>query len=46
MAVKATMSSPVLAGIEAARVRGNACFVELMGSAANAEALADFNRGG
>ena len=46
MAVKATMTSPLLAGIEAARVRENGCFVELMGSAANAEALADFNRGG
>lgn len=46
MAVKATMAAPVLAGIEAARARENACFAELMGSAANAEALADFNRAG
>lgn len=45
MAVKRTMTSPVLPEIEAARDRENACFAELMGGAANAEALADFNRG-
>lgn len=42
MAVKRTMKAPVLAEIEAARERENACFVELMGGAANAEALAAF----
>ena len=45
MAVKRTMTSPVLPEIESARARENACFAELMGAAANAEALADFNRG-
>ena len=45
MAVKQTMTSPVLPEIEAARARENACFAELMGAAANTEALADFNRG-
>jgi enoyl-CoA hydratase/carnithine racemase len=44
MAVKRTMTSPMLAEVEAARARENACFVELMGGAANATALADFNR--
>jgi enoyl-CoA hydratase/carnithine racemase len=46
MAVKRTMKAPVLAEIEAARERENACFVELMGGAANAEALADFTNKG
>jgi enoyl-CoA hydratase/carnithine racemase len=45
MAVKATMAAPVLPGIDAARERENACFAELMGTAANADALADFNKG-
>jgi enoyl-CoA hydratase/carnithine racemase len=44
MAVKRTMTAPVLTEIEAARARENGCFVELMGSAANAEALADFSK--
>jgi enoyl-CoA hydratase/carnithine racemase len=45
MAVKRTMTSPVQPEIAAARARENACFVELMGGAANAAALADFNSG-
>ncbi|WP_099020697.1 enoyl-CoA hydratase/isomerase family protein [Mycolicibacterium palauense] len=44
MAVKATMTAPLRAEIEAARSRENAFFAELMGAAANAAALADFNR--
>jgi enoyl-CoA hydratase/carnithine racemase len=44
MAVKATMTAPLAAGIAAARRREDACYAELMGSAANAEALADFER--
>ena len=44
MAVKSTMITPVLPEIEAARARENTCFAELMGTAANADALADFNR--
>ena len=43
-AVKATMVAPILAEIDAARARENACFVELTGAEANADALADFNR--
>jgi enoyl-CoA hydratase/carnithine racemase len=43
-AVKATMVAPIRAEIDAARARENQCFVELMGAAANAEALAEFNR--
>jgi enoyl-CoA hydratase/carnithine racemase len=46
MAVKSTMTTPVLPEIEAARARENACFAELMGTAANADALADFNKTG
>lgn len=42
-AVKATMVAPIRAEIEAARARENACFVELMGAQANADALAVFN---
>jgi enoyl-CoA hydratase/carnithine racemase len=42
-AVKATMVAPIRAEIEAARARENACFVELMGAQANADALAAFN---
>jgi enoyl-CoA hydratase/carnithine racemase len=44
MAVKSTMITPVLPEIEAARARENACFAELMGTAANADALAEFNK--
>jgi enoyl-CoA hydratase/carnithine racemase len=44
MAVKSTMTTPVLPEIEAARARENACFAELMGTAANADALAAFNK--
>jgi enoyl-CoA hydratase/carnithine racemase len=43
-AVKATMVAPIRAEIDAARARENQCFVDLMGAAANAEALAEFNR--
>jgi enoyl-CoA hydratase/carnithine racemase len=43
-AVKATMVAPVRAEIEAARERENQFFVELMGAAANADALAAFNK--
>lgn len=42
LAVKQTMNTPIRAHIEAARQRENACFAELMGAAANAEALAGF----
>ncbi len=44
MAVKKTMTAPVLPEVDAARARENACFAELMGGADNAAALADFNR--
>jgi enoyl-CoA hydratase/carnithine racemase len=44
MAVKRTMTEAMLPEIEAARARENACFAELMGSADNAAALAEFNR--
>lgn len=44
VAVKATMVAPIRAEIDAARARENACFAELMGTQANADALADFNR--
>lgn len=43
MAVKQTMSAPMAPGIAQARERENACFAELMGAAANADALAEFN---
>jgi enoyl-CoA hydratase/carnithine racemase len=43
-AVKRTMLAPMLPEIAAARDRENACFAEMMGAGANAEALADFNR--
>lgn len=46
MAVKRTMIQPVLAEIEAARTRENACFAELMGGADNAAALAEFTGDG
>jgi enoyl-CoA hydratase/carnithine racemase len=45
IAVKSTMAAPALPGIDAARERENACFAELMGTAANADALAEFNKG-
>ena len=44
MAVKRTMTAPLVAEVAAARNRENACFAELMGGAANASALADFNQ--
>jgi enoyl-CoA hydratase/carnithine racemase len=44
-AVKATMTAPLRAGIEAARERENACFAELMGGPANLEALTAFAEG-
>lgn len=45
IAVKSTMTAAELPAIEAARERENARFAELMGTAANAAALADFNQG-
>ncbi|MGE0220314.1 enoyl-CoA hydratase/isomerase family protein [Mycolicibacterium sp.] len=42
VAVKRTITEPYRAGIEAATERENAYFVELMGAAANAAALAEF----
>ena len=45
MAVKKAMIEPVRAEISAAAARENAFFAELMGAAANAEALAEFQRG-
>ena len=45
MAVKQTMTAPIVAEVRAARERENARFAELMGTAANAAALADFNQG-
>jgi enoyl-CoA hydratase/carnithine racemase len=45
MAVKATMTAPLRAEIEAARERENACFAELMGGPANLEALSAFAEG-
>jgi enoyl-CoA hydratase/carnithine racemase len=44
-AVKATMTAPLRAGIDAARERENACFAELMGGPANLEALTAFAEG-
>ncbi len=44
MAVKRTMTAPLLEEIAAARKRENACFAELLGGAENAEALAEFNQ--
>ncbi len=44
MAVKRTMTAPLVAEVAAARKRENACFAELMGGADNASALADFNQ--
>jgi enoyl-CoA hydratase/carnithine racemase len=45
VAVKATMTAPLRAGIEAARERENASFAELMGGPANLEALSAFAEG-
>ena len=42
IAVKQTMTEPVKPGIKAATERENAHFAELMGAAANADALAAF----
>lgn len=44
-AVKATMMAPLRAEIAAARERENACFKQLLGGPANAEALAAFAEG-
>ncbi|MFM9033358.1 MAG: enoyl-CoA hydratase/isomerase family protein [Mycobacterium sp.] len=45
IAVKQTMTEPARAEIAAATAREHALFARLMGARANAEALADFNRG-
>jgi enoyl-CoA hydratase/carnithine racemase len=45
MAVKQTMTEPIRPEITAATAREYAFFQELMGAAANAEALAEFHRG-
>lgn len=45
IAVKQTMVEPIRAQIAAATARENAYFAQLMGAAANAEALAEFTRG-
>lgn len=45
MAVKRTMTEPIRGDVAAARAREDGCFAELMGAAANAEALAEFTRG-
>ncbi len=45
VAVKQSMAEPVRPDIAAAREREDAYFAEMMGAAANAEALAEFNRG-
>ena len=45
IAVKKTITEPIRAEITAATAREYAYFEELMGAAANAEALADFHRG-
>jgi enoyl-CoA hydratase/carnithine racemase len=45
IAVKQSMAEPIRPGISAAREREDAHFAVLMGAAANAEALADFQRG-
>ncbi|HEX5143026.1 MAG TPA: enoyl-CoA hydratase-related protein [Mycobacterium sp.] len=43
MAVKRTMTEWALPEVQAARDRENACFAEMMGSAENTAALAEFN---
>ena len=45
IAVKQAMVAPDLAGIAGARAREDAYFAEMMGAAANAAALAEFQRG-
>jgi enoyl-CoA hydratase/carnithine racemase len=45
IAVKQAMAEPTRPGIAAARAREDAYFAEMMGAAANAEALAQFQRG-
>jgi enoyl-CoA hydratase/carnithine racemase len=45
VAVKRTITAPVLADVEAARARENAYFAELLGAQANAAALAEFTEG-
>ncbi len=45
IAVKQSMAEAVRPGIAAARAREDAYFAEMMGAAANAEALAEFRRG-
>jgi enoyl-CoA hydratase/carnithine racemase len=45
VAVKRTITAPVLADVEAARARENAYFAELLGAQANAAALAQFTEG-
>lgn len=45
IAVKQAMAEPVRPEIAAARAREDAYFAEMMGAAANAAALAEFNRG-
>lgn len=45
VAVKATMTAPLRAGIAAARERENQCFADLMGGPANLEALTAFAEG-
>jgi hypothetical protein len=39
------MVEPIRPGIGAARAREDAYFAEMMGAAANAQALAEFNQG-
>ena len=45
LAVKRTMTEPLRGEVAAARAREDGCFADLMGAAANAEALAEFTRG-
>lgn len=45
IAVKQTMAEPVRPDVAAARTREDAYFAEMMGAAANAAALAEFNSG-
>ena len=45
IAVKQSMAEPIRPGIVAARAREDAYFADMMGAAANAEALAEFQRG-
>lgn len=45
IAVKQAIAEPIRPGIAAARAREDGYFAEMMGAAANAEALAEFQRG-